>query len=121
MAKQTYDLQRKIVRLLAKANAKLLAGTDSLNPYVVPGFSLHDELGYLVAAGVSNAEALRAATLNPAKFLGRDKELGQIAKGKRADLVLLEANPLDDIANTKRIDTVIVRGRIIPRHEPKRY
>jgi imidazolonepropionase-like amidohydrolase len=85
--------------------------------YCLPGFGLHDELALLVEAGLSPAEALRTATLNPAEFLGREKELGSIAVGKRADLVLLERNPLNDIHNTTGVWGVIRAGRYIDRAE----
>lgn len=76
---------------------------------------MHDELGLLVQAGLSPLQALQAATLNPARFFGREKDLGTIESGKIADLVLLDANPLDDIANTKRISAVIYGGVVFPR------
>lgn len=93
----------------------MLAGTDCPNPYVYPGFSLHDELGLLVHSGLTPAEALRTATINPARFLGLTDSLGTVATGKVADLVLLDANPLGDIANTKRIRAVIQGGRLLNR------
>ena len=89
----------------------ILAGSDCPNPYTYPGFSLHDELGWLVRAGLPAAAALRAATLDPARFLGLADSLGSIAEGKVADLVLLDADPLADIANTKRIRAVIQGGK----------
>jgi len=99
--------------LLAKqAGVKVLAGSDALDGDVVHGFGLHDELQNLVAAGLSPAEALNAATLEPARHLGLEEKLGSIAVGKMADLVLLDANPLDDIRNTRRINTVFSDGRV---------
>jgi imidazolonepropionase-like amidohydrolase len=93
-----------------------LAGTDSGGvPYTYPGFSLHDELAFLVQAGCTPMEALQTATLNSAKFLGLSDQLGTINAGKQADLVLLEANPLDDIHNTQKIRAVVVRGRYLDR------
>jgi imidazolonepropionase-like amidohydrolase len=87
-----------IVGELHRAGVPFLAGSDSGGvPYTYPGFSLHDELVFLVEAGFTPMEALQTATLNPAKFLGLLDQLGTIAPGKEADLVLLEANPLDDI------------------------
>ncbi|HEV8149479.1 MAG TPA: amidohydrolase family protein, partial [Gemmatimonadales bacterium] len=82
------------------------------NPYIYPGFSLHDELASFVAAGFTPAEALRSATLNPAIFLGATDSLGTIEPGKRADLVMLDANPLEDIRNTTKIAAVIAAGRL---------
>jgi imidazolonepropionase-like amidohydrolase len=100
---------------MSRAGVPLLAGTDTGNPYCFPGFSLHDELVLLVKAGLTPTESLRAATLNPAKFFGLDQKLGTIEQGKLADLVLLEANPLEDIRNTQRIDAVIMNGRFYDR------
>jgi hypothetical protein len=118
--RKSFALTRRLVKLLSLAKAKLLAGTDTLNPYVFPGFSLHDELGLLVACGLSPAEALRAATLNPARYFSRENEIGQIKKGLRADMVLLDENPLADIANTKRIRAVIARGKVFDRSKLNR-
>jgi imidazolonepropionase-like amidohydrolase len=100
-----------IIRALHAAGAGLLAGTDSFKPNVVPGFALHEELNYFVQAGLTPYEALRAATSDPARFLGREKEFGTIQIGRRADLVLLSANPLDDINNLAKQVGVMVRGK----------
>ena len=80
-----------------------------------PGFSLHEELQRLVAAGFTPLEALQTATLNPAKFLGMEDRVGSIEKGKLADLVLLDANPLEDIRNTQKIAGVVLNGRYLSR------
>nr|MBA3767355.1 amidohydrolase family protein [Acidobacteriota bacterium] len=85
------------------------------NPFVVAGFSLHDELELFVQAGLTPMQALQTATLNPAKYLGLSDSLGTIEKGKIADLVLLEANPLENISNTQRINAVVVTGRYLPK------
>ena len=98
-----------------RAGVKFLAGTDMSIAYVYPGFSLHDELALFVQAGLTPAEALQTATTNPARFLGLEASVGSIAAGKRADLVLLDADPLADIANTKKIRAVIVRGKLLDR------
>lgn len=105
------DGEIKLVGRLHAAGVGLLAGTDTPSPLVVPGESLHDELELFVRAGLTPAEALRTATVNPAKCLKRDTELGTIEAGKFADLVLLSANPLEDIKNTRRIKAVWVGGR----------
>jgi hypothetical protein len=110
-----YAKQLEVVTLLHREGVLFLAGTDLANPYIYPGFSLHDELASLVAAGFTPAEALRAATLNPARYLGATDSLGVIEPGKRADLVLLDANPLDDIRNTTRIAAVVAAGRLYDR------
>jgi imidazolonepropionase-like amidohydrolase len=97
------------------AGVPVMAGTDTTAPNVFPGFALHEDLLYFGQAGLSPLEALQAATVKPAEFLGRGAEQGTIAPGKRADLVLLNANPLDDIRNTQKIDAVIVNGKLLHR------
>jgi len=114
-AKKVFQKQLELVGDMKQAGVLFLAGTDTGNPFCFPGFSLHDELALLVIAGLTPTEALRAATINPAKFLGADQELGTIAPGKLADLVLLDANPLEDIRNTQRIAAVISNGRFYDR------
>jgi len=99
-------------RELNDAGVKLLAGTDMPQAFVYPGFSLHDELALLVRAGLTPLAALRAATYNPAEYLGALDSLGTISEGKLADLVLLDADPLADISNTRRISAVIANGRL---------
>ena len=106
-----------LVAALHDAGAKVLVGTDTPSPFVVPGFSLHEELRNLVDAGFTPYEALEAATRGAAEHLGRAGEFGVIATGARADLLLLEANPLDDIANAKQLAGVFVQGRWIPKSE----
>ncbi len=96
--------------LHARGN-RFLAGCDGL----VPGFCLHDELEWLTKAGFSPLEALQTATINPARFLGRDAWQGTVEVGKRADLVMLDADPLVDIRNTTGIAAVIIRGKFVPK------
>lgn len=105
-----YRRQLEIVTLLHRAGVSFLAGTDLSNPYIFPGFSLHDELASFVAAGMTPAEALRTATVNPARFLGATDSLGTVAVGKLADLVLLEGDPLADIEQVRRIAGVVANG-----------
>ncbi|HZF40936.1 MAG TPA: amidohydrolase family protein [Blastocatellia bacterium] len=114
-AKKVFQKELEIVGAMRKAGVQLLAGTDTGNPFCFPGFSLHDELALFVLAGLTPVEALRSATLNPAKFLGLDKTLGTIEQGKVADLVLLDANPLEDVRNTQRINAVVSNGRLFDR------
>ena len=114
-AKKVLEKQFEIVGAMQKAGVPILAGTDTGNPFCFPGFSLHDELALLVIAGLTPVEALRSATLNPAKFFGLDQTLGTIEQGKIADLVLLDANPLVDIRNTQRINAVVSNGRLFDR------
>jgi imidazolonepropionase-like amidohydrolase len=90
---------------------------DAINPYCFPGFSLHDELTLLVQAGLSPMEALQAATRNPARFLDKEKDLGTVEKGKIADLVVLAANPLEDIGNSRKIDAVVLGGKLLAKAE----
>jgi imidazolonepropionase-like amidohydrolase len=95
------------------AGVRILAGTDIGVLNVLPGQSLHEELALLVRdANLSPLDALRAATRDAAAFLRRDQEIGAIAVGRQADLVLLDANPLADIAHVSRISTVVLRGRL---------
>ncbi len=106
----------KMVGAMHRAGVLFLAGTDAApGIYVMPGFSLHDELANFVEAGFSPMESLQTATSNPAKFLHQENEFGTIAPGKAADVVLLTANPLDDIHNTGKIRAVIANGRLFDR------
>jgi imidazolonepropionase-like amidohydrolase len=102
-----------VTGMMSRSHVKLLAGTD-LSFLIAPGFSLHDELALLVDAGLSPAEALQAATASPA-LLFPARESGSIAAGRRADLVLLDANPVEDIRNTQRIRAVVLRGKLLDR------
>lgn len=115
LAKEVYRKQLELVGMMRRAGVELLAGTDVLNPYCFPGFSLHDELELLVEAGLTPLEALQAATLNPARFLGKEQDFGTVTEGKMADLVLLDANPLEAISNTQKIHAVVVNGRLLDR------
>jgi imidazolonepropionase-like amidohydrolase len=112
---ETWQWYLTAVRWMRRAGVPLLAGTDVQNPYVFPGFSLHEELALLVEAGLTPAEALRTTTLNPAIFLEATDSLGTVDVGKVADLVLLDADPLIDIRNTTRIRGVLIRGRYLDR------
>jgi imidazolonepropionase-like amidohydrolase len=105
----------EMVGSMKRNGVRLLAGTDVPAPNVVPGFSLHDELALLVQAGLSPMQALQTATRNPAEALGVLSSRGTVEPGKIADLVLLETNPLEEIANTSRIAAVILRGQFIPK------
>jgi imidazolonepropionase-like amidohydrolase len=107
--------EKALLGKMQKAGVGVLAGTDDANPYSFVGFGIHDELVMLVDAGLSPIEALRAATLNPAKFFNKLDSLGTIEEGKLADLVLLDADPLGDIRNTARIDAVVADGRYFPK------
>jgi imidazolonepropionase-like amidohydrolase len=107
--KQAFQIDLKIVRDMHKAGVPLLAGTDG------PPFWLPDELALFVKAGLTAADVLRIATWNPAVFLDRTSDFGTVAKGKVADLVLLDSNPLIDIDAVRKIDTVLSNGRCFTR------
>ena len=109
------DFNRRLVGAFRAAGVPVVAGTDALNPGCVPGFALHDELELLHEAGLTNDETLAAATRIPATWLGVISDRGTIEAGKRADLVLLDADPLVDIRNTRRIAGVMVNGRWLAR------
>lgn len=106
--------QRRLARMIDSAGGRLLPGTDAGNNFVLPGWSLHDELSQLVASGLTPARVLRAATVDAATFLG-DSAGGSIAPGQRADLVLLRGNPLIDISNSTLIAGVVRDGIWFPR------
>jgi len=111
IARETDHFRKKTVKALHDAGGKLLLGTDSPQFFTIPGFSLHEELQHLVDAGLSPYEAIKTGTTNAAVFLGASKEFGKVAVGLRADLILLNNNPLVDINNTTNITGVMVRGK----------
>lgn len=111
---KTVDFNRELVRASIAAGAPVVAGTDAPVPGIVPGFALHDELEALVRAGMTPYQALEAATRLPCEWLGVLSDRGTVEPGKQADLLLLEADPLEDVANTRAISAVIIRGRYVP-------
>ena len=106
----TFRKYQDLVGMLHEAGARILVGTDAPEPQVPPGYSLHQEMEFLVESGMSPAAVLQAATRVNAAVLREENDLGSIEPGKRADLVLLRANPLEDIRNTRQIERVINRG-----------
>ena len=114
---KVFEQHLTILGAMHRAGVPIMAGTDAAwgAPFTYAGFSLHDELALLVRAGLTPAEALQAATINPARFLGKEKDLGRIEAGKLADVVLLDADPLQDIHNTTRISGVFLSGRYLDR------
>ena len=106
-----------LTRMLHSAGVRLLVGTDTPNPFVIPGFSLHEELQNFVAAGFTPSAALAAATRDAAQFLGDLEEWGTLESGKRANLLLLDADPSGSIENLRQITGVMVGGRWLPREE----
>jgi hypothetical protein len=111
LARQVVSAEQKLVGLMFRSGVPIMAGTDAGNPYCFPGFSLHDELARLVESGLTPLGALQAATIGPAKFMGRAADLGTVEPGKAADLVLLGADPLADIHNTGKILGVWLEGK----------
>ncbi|MGH7630967.1 MAG: amidohydrolase family protein, partial [Gemmatimonadales bacterium] len=110
--RQARPYQNRFLREFRKAGGVIAAGTDAANQLLIPGFSQHREMELLVAAGLTPAEALAAATLSGAALLGADS-LGVVAAGKAADLVVLGADPLADIRNARQVEQVMVRGRLM--------
>ena len=109
-----HERQIELVRMMHKAGVPIMAGSDFSDWALVPGVDLHNELALLVEAGFSPMEALQAATLNPAKFLGKTDTFGTIQLGRVADLILLNANPLEDISHTRKINAVVLGGNFYP-------
>lgn len=114
---RSWQTNLKLVGAMKRDGVDFMAGTDtgSAVSYIYPGFSLHDELALLVQAGFTPMEALEAGTRNAARFAGKLDSIGTIEQGKIADLVLLDANPLEDITNTRKIDAVILNGKFYPK------
>ena len=107
--KQFFALQLRLVKILKDAGVPMLAGTDG-GQWLVPGISLHQEFVLLAEAGLSPLDILQMTTINGAKFLGREASMGSVAVGKNADLVLVDANPLDNVRNFSRIHAVVRAG-----------
>jgi len=110
-----YEFYARLAKWISGSGAGVLAGSDTCDPHVVPGFGLHDELEAMVAAGYSPVEALTTATLSPARYFDLEATHGTIAKGKAGNLLLLDADPASDIRNTRRISAVLVAGRMLNR------
>jgi imidazolonepropionase-like amidohydrolase len=118
--RRRYEVEKRMLRILADEKVNIMAGTDFDNPSVFPGFSLHDELALYVEFGMKPIDALRTATINPVTYLKMTDSLGTIQKGKRADFVLLNGNPLKNITNTKNIFAVMTNGRLYTSGELKK-
>lgn len=115
--KAHFQKELDLVGEMQRAKVGIMAGTDAPNPYVIAGFSLHNELALYVKAGLTPMQALQTATRNVAEYLGELNQLGTVERGKIADLILLDANPLVNITNTTRINAVIQNGRFISRQD----
>ncbi|HEU4470709.1 MAG TPA: amidohydrolase family protein [Flavisolibacter sp.] len=112
-----YAFRKRMVKMLAEQGVPLLAGTDLTLPMLIAGQSLHQELRLLAEAGLSPLQVIQAATINPVKWLGLEKQAGTVARGKWADLLLLAKNPLEQIANTETIEWVVANGKVYNRAE----
>ena len=104
------ERQRELIKMLYDADAPLLIGTDTPNPFVLPGFAIHDELAAFAAAGIPVADVLRIATADAARFLNEENQWGVVQAGARADLVLLNGDPLDDLATLRAPAGVMMNG-----------
>jgi len=109
------DLTRLFVREAMRRGVRIIARTDTPNPLMVPGFSLHEELASLEAAGLSRYQVLASATSGPAEFMGWQQVSGTVAAGKRADLLLVRGNPLEDLRALRAVEAVVLRGRVFSR------
>jgi adenine deaminase len=117
MKKEGNALYIKLTGELHKAGARILLGTDTPNPFVVPGFSIHNELQNLVNAGLTPYEAIKAGTHDAAEFLEELDTFGIIAPGRRADMILIEENPLADVAHVGNRVGVMLQGKWFPEKE----
>jgi len=115
--KRQYEKTLQQIAVAHRAGVVFLAGTDTTLPFIYPGFSVHDELGLFVQAGLTPLEALQTATINPARFLGLEQSMGTVQPGRIASLVVVDADPLRDIHNTTKISAVILRGRLLSRSD----
>ena len=111
------EARKKMVLAMKTAEVGILTGSDTGDPYVLPGFVVHQEMALLVEYGLSPAEALRASTLEPARYFGTTASEGTVERGKNANLVIVAANPLADISNTRRVDAVVLRGKLLKRDQ----
>jgi hypothetical protein len=107
-----FDKRVALVGTMHRAGVGILPGTDAPLRNSPPGFGLHEELALMARGGIAPWDVLKAATLDPARYLGLADSIGTIGEGKLADLVLLGANPLEAIGNTRRVETVVANGRV---------
>jgi imidazolonepropionase-like amidohydrolase len=114
---KTLALRRRILKALQTAGCPIAFGTDSPQLYSVPGFSTHREIRSMAAAGLTAQQILLSGTRNTARYFGAEQEFGSVAAGQRADLILLNGNPLADLANVGRRAGVMVNGRWLPEAE----
>ncbi|GAC1467458.1 MAG: hypothetical protein PVSMB1_16490 [Gemmatimonadaceae bacterium] len=117
LLRREYDNLTVLVRDMSRVGVEMLAGTDSGDPFTVPGFALHEELELLVKAGLSPLDALRAATWEPARYFRKEDEMGAVKPNRFADLLVLDRNPLTDIKNTRAIYGLVLSGKYFTRRE----
>ncbi|MDQ3489573.1 MAG: amidohydrolase family protein, partial [Acidobacteriota bacterium] len=117
MKKKLYQKELELTGAMHKAGVPFMTGTDVPGAYTYPGFSLHDELALFVQTGFTPMAALQATTVNPAKYLNLSDKLGTIEKGKIAELILLDADPLANIGNTQRINAVVTNGQYLSKEK----
>ncbi len=115
MLRRRWQKHLELVRRMQVAGVPFMAGTDLGTAHIYPGHRLHDELALQVEAGFTPLQAVQVATRNPAQFLGLLNSRGTVEAGKLADLVLLDANPLENIRNTQKIQAVFINGRLLDR------
>jgi len=113
--KRVFARHLELVGEMHRSGVQLMPGTDAVDPYIFPGSSVHDELELFVQAGLSPMEALQTDTWNPARYLEMTDSLGSVAVGMIADLVFLDADPLEDIRNTTQIWAVVLDGEVLDR------
>lgn len=113
--RRQFELAMRMVKMMQQAGVEIMAGTDTGDPYTIPGATLHRELELLVKAGLTPMQAIQTATVMPARFLGWDESMGVLKRGMVADIVILDADPLADIRNISRVSGVAVRGRYLPK------
>ncbi len=113
MLRQGAEVGAIVTKDMANAGVGILAGCDTM----IAGFCVHDELAALVRGGMTPLAALQTATINPARYFGLQQTVGSVASGRRADLVLLDTNPLTDIRNVEHIRAVVLAGRFLDRTE----
>jgi len=111
------EVRKKMLKALHHAGARIALGTDSPQVFSVPGFSIHREMAAMAACGLTAFQVLQTGTRNVAGYFGALQEAGTVETGKHADLILLEANPLQNVANVARRAGVMVRGRWVPESE----
>ncbi len=110
-----WPLIQKVTRLMKDSGVKMMTGTEVTSTLIIPGFSMHQEFRELTDAGFKPLEILQMATLNPAEFLHREATMGTVDAGKNADLVVLDANPMADVANMSKIAAVVLKGKYFPK------